>query len=324
MEPVRHRLGDESIPSRKTLRSAAYDSPTVSVFMDASQADQIAPRCQAIQLALPANAVFSHLTSAALRGWRLPMLSGLPIIASTDADGVHLDRRGVYIRRTAVPVRHRRLADGIRIASAEWTIVELAEDLALLDLVCVIDSALHSGQCTVNSIHNALIPGRRGARNLRSALTLVDGKSESWWETALRLLHTLSGKCTETQVPVFDSAGAFVARTDLHIVGTNRYPEYDGDVHRRHEQHRRDLRRDKAMARIGAERFGYTAPEILRSARLILRDAHQALGVKHRPQRLRRWEREFERSSMSPSGQTALEGRLQRFDRRSSPRRAPT
>lgn len=288
--------------------------------MASTESPKLSSVCTAVQLALPANAAFSHLTSAVLRNWRLPTMDHTLIIASTDALAPHHNRRGVYVRRSAVPDLDRQVMGGIRICSPEWTIVELAEDLSLLDLVAVIDGALHTKDCTKESIERAVVPGRRGAKVLRQALLTVDGRSESWWESILRQLYALSGIPVEPQQSIFDAQGNFVARADLRILGSDRYPEYVGESHRDRDRHRRDLAREKGMARIGKERYGYTAPEIIHSPELVIRDAEDALGLVPDPGRLTFWSEEFEKSSMSKAGQRALNRRVSRFDRSESPR----
>lgn len=313
-----HRTGD--VP-RHVLRSVGQVSPTRSVFMDREDLDTLAATCRAIQMALPVAAVFSHLTSAALGEWRLPQVSRIPVIASTSAEAPHLDRRGVYVRRCDVPSGHRRVVAGVRIASPEWTVIELAEDLGLIDLVAVIDGLLHTGTTTVERLRAAIVPGRRGAKVLGEALAYVDGRSESWWESVLRMAHQLSNIPVESQVVLRDARGDFVARTDLQIVGTRRYPEYDGGTHREVVRHHDDLRRDKAVARLGGERFGYTSDELVRSPLQVVRDAEDALGLPHDTARAKWWLVELDRSSISRAGRTRLQKRLRRFDRTTSPRR---
>ena len=320
MDPIRHRLGDPAIPTRKQLRSVRYKSPTRSVFMDAGECENLAMVCRAVQLALPADAVFTHWSAAELRGWWLPDVGYAPLIASTTRDAPHHDRRGVYIRRCDVPEKHRHLVDGIRIASAEWVVVELAETLTLIDLVAVIDSAIHLRHTTLKLLGDAVVPGRRGVRVLRQAIELCDGRSESRWESILRVLHQLSEIPVEPQIDIFDSKGAFVARSDLKIKGTNRLPEYDGAGHREGDQHQDDLRREKGILRAGMERFGYTAVEIHRDPARIIADAEDVLGWNHDPSRLKNWLYEYELSSLSDNGRRALIRRLRRFIRSTTPR----
>jgi very-short-patch-repair endonuclease len=276
--------------------------------------------CATIVLALGHDAVFTHLTSAMLRGWWLPRIDPAPIIACTHGGAPHLDRRGVYVRRCDLPAAHREVRDGLPIASAGWTIVELAEHLSLIDLVVAIDCALHRGETSIERIRATMRKGRRGVRVLRRALALADGRSESAWETLLRLAHVLSGIPVIPQHELRDEDGEIVYRLDLLIRGTRRAAEFDGSTHRSRDGHRRDLRRDKLLLRHGIERFGYCSPELRDESAMIIRDAEDALGWPHDPTRTKLWLYEFERSSFSPQGYGSLCRRLRRFGRLTTPR----
>ncbi|MFY0408692.1 hypothetical protein [Solicola sp. PLA-1-18] len=266
--------------------------------------------------------MWTHATAAMLRGLWLPdRLTRLPLVVSTDGDAPHHDRRGVYVRRCEVPAGHRQVIDGVRIASAAWTIAELAEDLGLIDLVVVIDSALHLEQCTLEDLWAVTIPGRRGVRVLRQAIRLADGRSESAWETILRLLHVLSEVTdVQPQYVVKDRRGQFVARADLRVGRTRRIHEYDGGIHRDRDRHADDLRREKALNRAGWDRHGYTAAEIVRTPEQVVMDAEHARGREFDPRQMVVWRAEVERSSLSAAGRARLDGRLRRFDRREPPR----
>lgn len=322
MEPVVNSRAHEKGLTRRALRGLDYVSPTHGIWMPAAHAGDLAALCRAVQLALPPDAVFTHLTAAQLGGWWIPDVGRLPLIACSDGDAPHVDRRGVYVRRCAIPPEQRRVLAGVRIASPEWTIIELAEHLALLDLVAVIDGALQLGHTSIDAIKATARRGRRGVRVLRQALDYCDGRSESRWETFLRLLHVFSDIPVEPQ-KLIRHDGQVIARADLGISGTRRIAEYDGADHRDVHQHRRDLRRDKLLARADVERYGYTAVEILSHADQVVADADAALGRSHDPRRLARWREEFERSSLSAAGRAALLRRLRRFMRDSPPRRRP-
>jgi len=296
------------------LRGPAWVSPAAGVRLRAADSDQLWAVCRAIQLLLPDDAVFTHLTSASLRRLWLPRIPPL-VIGCTNGTAPHLDRRGVYVRRCNIPSAHRTTQSGVRIASAVWTLVELAEDLSLIDLVVAMDSALRRRQCAYAQLAAAAVPGRRGVRLYRRALSLCDGRSESAWETVLRLLHVLGGLFdVRPQQVVRDAQGAVVARADLRV-GPRRLHEYDGAEHRGRAQHQADLRRDKALARLGLERYGYTAIEIHRSPGQILKDAEDALGLDHDPGRVQAWLEEYDRSSFSDLGAAQLSARLRRFER---------
>ncbi|MGJ9413826.1 hypothetical protein ACHAAC_14070 [Aeromicrobium sp. CF4.19] len=321
MEPFLSREATAHGWSAALLRTDDFARPVDGVAMLRSQVDDLASRCRAVRLVLPDDAVFTHLTSARLRGWWLPQIDLPLIIACSDGKAPHHDRRGVYVRRCRIPRTHRQNVDGVPVASPAWTVVELAEHLRLIDLVAVIDGALHHGDLTVTELRSTMVPGRRGVRVLRRALDIVDERSESPWETFLRLLHVLGGVAVQPQAVITNEMGVVIARADLRIRGTRRLAEYDGSDHRDRRQHERDLTRDKELIRRGFERYGYIAAEILRDPDRILRDADEALERRHDPTRVESWRREVAASSLSPSGRRALDRRLARFVRESPPRR---
>ena len=131
----------------------------------------------------------------------------------------------------------------------------------------------------------------------------------------LRLLHVWSGIEVEPQYEIRDDWGDVIVRGDLWIVGTRRLHEYDGAIHDEHEVRERDLSRDKTISRIRWDRYGYVARDIVRGPEQIVRDAEDALGLPHRPQRLKRWRAEAARSTLSAAGRRRLVRRLQRYDR---------
>ena len=202
---------------------------------------------------------------------------------------------------------------GVPMATAATLLVELARDLTLVDLVPMVDCAL-AGGATVEELLAACRRRTRGVRTLRRAIELGDSRSESWWESVLRVMHVVTGLGpVEAQVDVADENGTFVGRADLHLVGTDRYPECDGGDHRTAEQHGRDLRRDKAMSRRGAERYGYTTQEIAHSAAMIIRDAEDARGWPHDPGRISTWNRLARTSTLTGHGRARLHARLRRY-----------
>ncbi|WP_456694964.1 hypothetical protein [Aeromicrobium sp. P5_D10] len=321
MQPILHRDAEaQGHTARALRRSPHFIHPVAGVAQLAATADDLASTCRAIAVVLPDDAVFTHVTSALLRGWWMPMIDSFPVVACTNGDTTHHDRRGVYVRRCDIPPGHRHQLGDLAVASPEWTIVELAEHLALLDLVAVIDCALHNEHTTIAAIRATMRKGRRGVRVLRRALDLVDGRSESWWETMLRLVHVLSGIAVDPQEQVVNAAGVEIARVDLRIRGSARVAEYDGSDHRDRAQHQDDLRREKALSRYGLQRYGYIATEIIHSARQIVRDAEDALGLAHLHGRADLWVAEARLASVTAAGRRALARRLSRLEQPTSRR----
>lgn len=261
------------------------------------------------QRLLPATAAFSHLTAAALHGWWLPELpTGHPVLVDQPLAASRSRRTGLRVTRTVHPVPVQRL-DGLRVATPAHTLLACARDLGLLDLVVLVDCALRAG-CTTEEVAAAAGGRQRGAPRLRRALGLADRRSESPWETALRLLHVCVGAAVEPQHVVRTDDGRFVARGDLQLVGTRVLHEYDGAVHRSAEAHTKDLRRDRALTAAGWTRRGYVADDLRRHPVSVLRDIDAALGRAHRPDRIRPWLTLLRESSLTHGGRHRLAQRL--------------
>ena len=211
-----------------------------------------------------------------------------------------------------------------RSLELERSIVEAAEHLRLVDLVVLIDGALHHGSTSLERIRESMVRGRRGVRVLRQALGLADPRSESPWETVLRLVHVLSNIPVRTQVPVRDDHGELLARMDLQVLGTSRFPEYDGLHHATPREFQRALRRKRILKRFGVDRAGYTNADILGGLDQIVADAVEALGRSPGSHSTALIRDELRRSSFTPGGYADLLRRLARFDRQESPRRRRT
>lgn len=204
----------------------------------------------------------------------------------------------------------RVFRDGVPLASPPEVLLHCGRDLGLLDLVVLGDSALHRGDCTMLQLEGVSACGRRGGPVLRRALRWMDSRSESPWESVLRVLHVACKVPVKPQHEVYDDRGVFVARGDLWLAGTRVLHEYDGAVHRRtRQQHRRDLERERRLGNIGWTRRGYTAVDILGMAHVILREADASLGRPHDPRRLQAWYSLLRESLFSPLGTERLRRR---------------
>jgi hypothetical protein len=261
-------------------------------------------RLRCLSAALPKGAAFSGLTAAELYGWWLPPLPpNMPIFVTADPGGRRPARREFRVRRSALPPEEVLLLNGMPVTSPVRTLLDLAEVLSLIDLVVIADAALHKGDLTLAELRAAAkCPPRRGIRTFRRMTELADRRSESAWETVLRLLYVLSGIPVEVQVEIFDSRGGLIGRSDLRIKGTVRLSEYDGATHRDRERHQDDLRREKRLHRAGYVRYGYVAREIVMQPAVIIADAEDALGWPRERGRVSPWLVEFEKSLFSRRG----------------------
>lgn len=302
--------------SRATLAGPRWRPISHGLHVPHHAPDDRAARSRQIRAVLPDDAVLSHLTAARLWSLWLPRLpEWLPMTATLPPGVIRPERRGLYVARSRAALPTPRLVAGVPVVPPEVVLGQLAEDLSLVDLVVAIDSALALRLCTRAQVIGAVRRRQRGLPRLRRALELCDPRSESPWETVLRLVHVLAGIPVVSQYAVHDDTGVFLARADLRVEGTHRLPEYDGAPHRQREQHERDLARDKLLSRHGWQRYGYTASELLSDPASVIRDAEQALGRGHDPSRVVGWLEEAERSSLTAAGRRRLWRRLHRFDR---------
>ena len=181
-----------------------------------------------------------------------------------------------------------------------------SRDLGLLDLVVLIDSALHLERCTRAELEAVAASGRPGSHSLREALTWSDRRSESAWETLLRMLHRTSGIDVEPQVDIHDDRGVFIGRADLMVTGTKTLQEYDGAQHRERGQYRRDRGRDADLAKAGYVRHGWVTNQVRHDGWLILRAATDALGRELTVDDVRPWWRLLDQSLFSKPGTASM------------------
>lgn len=253
------------------------------------------------QLVLPPSACFTSLTAAELRGWWCPWRAPHPVFVSVPCDAPHPQRRGLFVTRHRQSIASEMI-DGIRLAPAAETLLAAARDLCLLDIVILGDAALHLRECTIEELRTAAAQRRRGAPLLRTAVPLLDERSESPWESVLRMLYVAAEVEVEPQKKIYDEWGNFVARADLWVIGTRRVHEYDGEVHRDRERHRAGLGRERRLVEIDWQRIGFTSPQLLYEAASIIAGLDRLLGRNWDPRRLTRWEALLDASLLRSSG----------------------
>jgi hypothetical protein len=281
------------------------------LWVPASAAGSEAP-LQALASQLHRGGGFSHLTAARIRGWWLPPLPpGLPEFAAQDSRNRPRRSELRIIRTAPEPVIER--IRGLPVVGAIDVLLALARHLSLLDVVVVLDSALHAGDVSLEELAVALRARRFGVRRLRAAYALADGRSESPYETLPRVLHVA---CEVLVVPQHELSvdGRLVARGDLWVVGYQVFHEYDGADHRDRDQHRADLRRDRDLSAAGWLRRGYTDLEVLHRPVVVLRDIDRTLGREHDPTRLAAWYALLRESCFTPAGRRLLVRRLGLLD----------
>jgi len=298
------------------LRGPRWQPVSYGLHRRAGTESDLLGRCRDLTSVLPEGAAFAGLTAAAIYRMWIPRLPRwLPVLAALAPGTDRPERAGLYVFRSRAGLPRPWSVAGVPVVAPAVCIGQLAEDLGVVDLVAAIDGAEQLRLCTGLDIVDAIRSRQRGLPRLRRALELSCGASESPWESYLRVLHTTSGVAVEAQAVIEDPVGRFLARADLRIKGTRRLAEYDGASHRDRTRHESDLEREKALARNGWERYGYIAREIVQRPDRIVRDAEEALGWAHRPQRLADWIVLAQQSSLTDEGRVRLHHRLHRFAR---------
>lgn len=296
---------------RGHYRSPRWRRVSHGLYLPAEAPDSPALTCAALLRVLPRNARFGHLTGAALRGWWLPPLPpDLPVFVTVPAHSPRPQRKGLVVRRQHDACDwSAEVIDRVPVVPTVRVLQDLAADLCVLDLVVVLDSAIRAGDCTLTELRQASVVPRRGAVTLRKAISLADARSESPWETVLRLLYVLCGFPVTPQVWVRDADGLRLGRADLRLDGTTRLAEYDGASHRGKQQQCRDLARGRRLTRAGYQRYGYTNVDVIHRPSQVVRDAESAYGLTHDPRRVRPWLAQLRQSLFTPSGTRRLQRR---------------
>jgi hypothetical protein len=110
-------------------------------------------------------------------------LSSPPFVRATHAHTTRPVRQPPpFPRAPRAAIRHR-------LTTAAETLLAAARDLGVLDLVLMGDSALRLGHCTLEELVETAAQRRRGAPKLRRAIGMLDSRSESPWESIMRVLH---------------------------------------------------------------------------------------------------------------------------------------
>lgn len=305
---------------RGEVRQIGYVRVSHGLFrrtMPGSSAEEdFVQELRAWRLVLPPEAVFTHVTGARLRGWRLPPLpEQVPVFAAVHGEDSGPRRMGLICSRLVddgLPSAVEMSRSGLPVDSSEEILLRAARDMGHLDLVVMIDSALAVGDIDPRRMQAMLSSRRPGVRALKAAYDAARHRAESGGETLLRLFHDVMEVPVQPQVEVRDNQGRLIGRADLLVVGTTNVHEYDGAGHRDKEQHRSDLRRERRFAGSTYVRRGYTLDDLLNHPAVVMHELDRLLARLHKQQRLRRWRRLVEHSMYSEQGRARVMNRWRR------------
>lgn len=146
------------------------------------------------------------------------------------------------------------VVDGMRVTTPARTAVDLGCRYPVDTAVAAIDALARATRLKVPDIQLAVQrhPGRRGLKQARVAIDLVDPGAESPRETWLRLMIIRNGfPRPQTQIPVYNEYGVLIGEVDMGWADLKIAVEYEGDHHRSRQVFRKDIRRIEAMIEQG-------------------------------------------------------------------------
>lgn len=238
--------------SRKQLAGELWVSPHHGVHRRTAVRDQVRQRIVDAYSVAPAGAVVGGWASAYLHGARHLDGRGEPVLLILPG-GRQIRRSGIEVVRTSLPpaevvTRHRLpCTNGTRTG---FDLLRRAADLT--EAVVAGDALLRAGLTQVSKLtmYADQHPRRAGVPQLREALPLVHAGAASPPESRLRLLCREAGlPPLRVNLPVYDSAGAFLGIPDLFAESSALAIEYDGDQHLELLQHTNDnLRQERLEA----------------------------------------------------------------------------
>ncbi|HEX4016116.1 MAG TPA: DUF559 domain-containing protein [Frankiaceae bacterium] len=148
----------------------------------------------------------------------------------------------------------------------------MASVLELDDLVCLLDSALRAGWDRDDTA------GR--PRRLRAAMAMADARSESTFETLLRLLLVRAGLAPDAlQLELFGVDGRVYARLDMAWASVKVAVEADGRAyHDAPQALYRDRHRANDLALAGWTILRFTWADLLRRPQWVVSQVRRALN----------------------------------------------
>ncbi|MFF1820059.1 hypothetical protein ACFVWG_22340 [Kribbella sp. NPDC058245] len=278
--------------TRAQLESDEWDSPHFGYHRATRLRDGVRQRIHDAVAVMPPGGVIGGWASAYLQGVRYLDggwsaagtawgLHGEPVLVVMSR-GRRMNRLGVRALRAmvdpaeVVDVAGIRCTNGVRTA---FDVLRLAPDLT--EAVVGGDCLLHAGLVTGTGIaaYADSHQGRRGVRQVRAALPLLDGLAASPPESRLRLLcHQAGLPDVLVNVPVYDLDGTFLGIVDLLETMAGLALEYDGEYHRDLGQQTRDNHREERLERAGLTMLRVTSLDMQQPVGLVhrIRQAHQA------------------------------------------------
>jgi very-short-patch-repair endonuclease len=226
--------------------------PHRGIYRSHAGAPDLLDRIRDALLVAPAEAVVGFHTAAALHGFGV--VTSRTVHLMVPAGAPFPQRPGITVHQVAVPIGDPQLILGVPCAPAERCAVDLARTVRRADAITVLDAAVRTGTCPVDSLQREVArhSGLRGVRHVRELVTLADPRAECRQESQLRLiLHDARLRVFEPQVEVCGGDGMPRYRIDLADRQRRVGVEYDGTSHLDRIRLRTDRNRHNWLASRG-------------------------------------------------------------------------
>lgn len=247
-------IGSEAVASGEVTKSALRTRYT-KLFRDVyvNRGTEITPlvRARAGWLWSRRRGIIAGWAAAAVHGARWGDMAAPLEILHTNRNPLP----GLLVRGDRIEDDEVAPINGIPVTTPARTALDLGCWYPTREAVAAIDALLQATDLKVAEIELLVqrYPARRGIRQARIAVDLVDGGAQSPKETWLRLLLIQAGlPRPQTQIPVEDEWGDVIAYLDVGWEDVKVSVEYDGEQHRNdRRQYTWDIRRLEVLDRLG-------------------------------------------------------------------------
>jgi len=247
-------IGSEAVASGVLVKSALRTRYT-KLFRDVyvSPDTELTPklRAQAGWLWSRRRGIIAGLSASALHGAKW-------VDVTTPLEIIHNNRNplpGIRVHGDAIDEDEVVVLEGVPATAPSRTALDLGCWYPRSEAVAAIDALARVTDLKTSDAELLAqrYPGRRGIRQARATLGLVDAGAQSPKETWLRLLLIQAGlPRPQTQIPIRDEFGDVIAYIDMGWEDIKIAVEYDGDQHRSdRRQYTWDIRRLEHLERLG-------------------------------------------------------------------------
>lgn len=179
-------------------------------------------------------------------------MAALPVPIHLGRDLGRISPPGVRFVRERLPAAHRQVEHALSVTTPLRTVFDGGRWASgLTEAVVFVDQVAHALELDLDELQPWCVPGARwpGIKQLRAALALADARSESPWESRLRMFYLLEASLPRPLVnrPVFDLDGRFLGTPDMFDPDAGLATEFDGKDHRERRRHQADNIREEKL-----------------------------------------------------------------------------